>query len=76
LLRQHGYTPTTIENFGHVARRAAPLAQQPGATPGTVLAQIEAEFGPREFITLCNKPQPYTMYGTPGVHFDYGMKLC
>jgi hypothetical protein len=73
LLRQHGYTPTTVENFGQVARRAAHLAQQSGATPETIMAQIEAEFGPREFVTLRDKPQPYTMYGTPGVHFDYGV---
>lgn len=73
LLRQHGYTPTTVDNFGQVARRAAQLAGQPGATPESLMAQIETEFGPREFVTLRDKPQPYTMYGTPGVHFDYGV---
>lgn len=39
----------------------------------SVLAQIGAEFGPQEFITLRDKPLPYSIYGTPGVHFDYGM---
>ncbi|MFN8456690.1 MAG: hypothetical protein U0401_18815 [Anaerolineae bacterium] len=55
---------TSGDNFGQVARRAAQLAQQPGATPESVMASIETEFGRREFVTLRDKPQPYTMYGT------------
>lgn len=73
LLRQKGYTPTSVENFGQVARRAAQLAKEPGATDESIMAQIQAEFGPKEFLTLRSAPQPYTMYGTPGVHFDYAV---
>src|SRR5688572_21154485 len=73
LLRQKGYNPNSVENFGQMARRAAQLAKEPDATPESIIAQIEAEFGPKEFLTLRSTPQPYTMYGTPGVHFDYAV---
>jgi tRNA-splicing ligase RtcB len=73
LLRQKGYNPNSVENFGQIARRAAQLAKEPDATPESIIAQIEAEFGPKEFLTLRSTPQPYTMYGTPGVHFDYAV---
>ncbi len=73
LLRKHGYNAMTVDNFGQVARRAAALAKEADATEESVIAQIQTEFGKEEVVTLLEKPQPYAMYGTPGVHFDYGV---
>ena len=52
LLRKNGFSPTTVENYGQVARRAAQLAREENATEASVLNQIEAEFGRMEFLTL------------------------
>ncbi|MEM7348176.1 MAG: RtcB family protein [Chloroflexota bacterium] len=73
LLRRNGYSPNTVSNFQRVARRAAQLAKQPGATAESVMAQIAIEFRKEEVVTMHEKPQPYTMYGTPGIDFDYGV---
>jgi hypothetical protein len=61
LLRKHGYNANTVDNFGQIARRAAELASQPGATQASVIARIKAEFGQQEYLALRDKPQPFTL---------------
>ncbi|MEM7802143.1 MAG: RtcB family protein [Chloroflexota bacterium] len=73
ILRKAGYTARTVDNFAEIAKRAAQLSKESGATPESVLAQIRAEYEVAEMATLHEKSQGYTMFGTPGVHFDYGV---
>ena len=76
LLRNHGITrQTTGKQFRHVARRAAELARLPDATPESVLAQVSEEFGlsTEQLLHLQEQPGAYTIYGTPGLHFEQGV---
>ncbi len=73
LLRENDYTPNTVADFGQLAQRAAKLAKEPRATAESVLAQIQAEFEKVERLTWHDKPQAYTIYGTPGVHFEHSV---
>lgn len=73
LLRENGFSPLTVQNFGAVARRAAHLARQSGATPESVLAAIKVEFTPKSYLTMQKSPNPYNVFGEVGIHFEQGV---
>jgi len=70
LLTQAGYGGRP--DYGQIARRAAALARQ-GLNETDLMAAIAAEFGQvTPAATLSDKPASFSMYGTPGLDFEYG----
>ena len=70
ILAEAGYSER--DDYGQIAREAAMLAKQKRMSKKALLAEIQLQFGdpPKKLEPLAN-PQPFTMFGLPGVDFDY-----
>ncbi len=73
LLRDHGYTAASVSNFKALIKRAIELAREQQTPPAALIQQLRSEFALPTMVTLAAQPGPYTLYGTPGVHFEHGV---
>jgi len=70
LLKEHGYSTRTVDNYGEVARAAALLARQ-GLDENEIMHQIERKYPRRKLLELASSPGDFAIFGTLGVHFGY-----
>ncbi len=70
ILSEVGYKERA--DYEQIAREAARLAKGKPISKDELLAAIEDKFGePPQKQKMLAKPQPFTMFGTPGVDFEY-----
>ena len=71
ILSEAGYT--NRQDYGQIAREAAKLTKNKSLSKEDLLAEMQRKFGEAPCKQkMLDKPQPFAMFGTPGVDFDYG----
>lgn len=59
-------------DYSQIARRAAQLGKRKNISEQELLEVIEREFGKAPLKqTMLAEPQPFTLFGTPGIDFEY-----
>ena len=70
ILSNAGYAER--QDYGQIAREAARLIKNNVMSEDELLAKIKSKFGePPQKQKMFDTPQPFTMFGTPGVDFEY-----
>jgi tRNA-splicing ligase RtcB len=70
ILSNAGYTER--QDYGQIAREAAMLVKGNSLSEEELLAEIKSKFGEApQKQRMFDKPQPFTMFGTPGIDFEY-----
>lgn len=70
ILSNAGYTER--DDYAQIAREAARLVKSQAMSQDELLAAIRSKFGePPHRLKMLDRPQPFVMFGTPGVDFEY-----
>jgi len=70
ILSNAGYTER--QDYAQIAREAARLVKSRAMSQDELLAAIRSKFGePPHRQKMLDRPQPFVMFGTPGVDFEY-----